>query len=103
MPAILDCDPTQEIPTADMTGLLTFLVGLPCPATRAMRVPGLTLDMHHTQDEDYGIVISEAQMRQGVLGSAAKCKWGMDTGVLKMTHDAVITSILRNAFVVTGS
>ena len=33
----------------------------------------------------------------------ARTPWGVDTTVLKVTHDALITSILRYGLVLTGS
>ena len=99
MTRVLDFDPEEDIPMADMN----FWEGFPYPAAESMRVLGLTVDMFFSLDEHYQEIINKAQMRQGILSRVARCKWGMDTGVMKMTHDAVITSLLRYALTITGS
>ena len=99
MSNVLDFDPEGELPEAEMN----FWEGFPFPAVESMKVLGLTIDMFFALDDHYQEIVGKAQMRQGILSRVAKCKWGMDTGVMKMTHDAVITSLLRYALTITGS
>ena len=46
---------------------------------------------------------TKAQLRQSVLKKVANSAWGVEVGVLKMTHDAVIVSLPRGALTATGS
>ena len=91
MSEVLDFDPGRSIPAEDMN----FWDGFPYPAAEYMETLGLTAVMHFALDDYYQDIVNRAQMRQGILSRVARCKWGMDTGVMKMTHDAVITSLLR--------
>ena len=52
---------------------------------------------------DIGRYLSEARLRQGILSRGARSSWGVECGVLRMTHDAMITSLPRNALRVVGT
>ena len=91
MSEVLDSDPGRSAPAEDVN----FWERFPYPAAGYMEIPGLTVDMHFALDDYYQDIVNKAQMRQGVLSRVARCEWGMATGVMKMTHDAVITSLLR--------
>ena len=82
---------------------LNFWEGFPFPVTQTMRILGVTIDPFFALDEHYKDIVTKARLRQGILGKVAGTKWGLEVGVLKMTHDAVIISLLRYALVVTGS
>ena len=96
---ILDFDPYQDIPTIEDN----FWDGFPFPVTPTLRILGVAIDMFFSLDEHFRDPVAKAQLRQGILEKVAGTKWGLEVGVLKMTHDAVITSLLRYALVVTGS
>ena len=68
-----------------------------------MKVLGVTFDRFYSLDEHYSSVIAKAQMRQGILSTATKRDWRLEIGLLKMTRDAGISSLLRYALVATGS
>ena len=42
-------------------------------------------------------------MRQNILKKVASSRWGLEVGVLRMTHDALLGSLLRYALAVAGS
>ena len=96
---VLEFDPQRPMPDAGKN----FWEGFPFPMTATMRVLGVTLDPYLTLDAHYEGIIAKAQMRQGILSRVAGYKWGLETGILRMTHDAVIGSLLRYALVLTGS
>ena len=77
--------------------------GYPFPLQETVKVLGVILDNHMTLDEHYRVLMSKAQVRQGILTRVARMTWGLDTGVLRVTHDALITSLLRYALIVVGS
>ena len=54
-------------------------------------------------DDHFKGIAAKAQLREGVLSKVADTRWGIEAGVLKIAHDAVITSLLRYGLVVTGS
>ena len=76
----------------------TFLV----PLRTTVRVLGIDLDWQLSLDGHFAI-LKKAQIRQGILSRVARCSLGLEWGVLEMTHDAVITSLRKNALSVTGS
>ena len=47
--------------------------------------------------------MSKAQLRQGILNKVSGTKWGLDIGVLRISYDAIIGSLLRFALVPVGS
>ena len=64
---------------------------------------GATIDTFFTLDEHFRDILAKAQLAQGKLRKASACSWGSVVGVLRMTHEAVITSPLRYSLAVTGS
>ena len=54
-------------------------------------------------DVQFRAILLETEVRHGTLNRVANTQWGLELGVLKMTHDAVITSLLRYALAITGS
>ena len=77
--------------------------GYPFPLQETVKVLGVLLDSHVTLDEHFRALMSGAQIRQGILTRVARMTWGLDTGVLRATHDALITSLLRYGLTLTGS
>ena len=68
-----------------------------------MRILGVQMDPFMSLDGHWQTLVHKAQGRMGVLARLARRKWGLDTVVLKMTHDSVVTSLLRYGLVITGS
>ena len=47
--------------------------------------------------------VTRAQMRTGILATQARTTWGLEISVLRITHDAIITSLLRYGLEAVGS
>ena len=77
--------------------------GFPYPLADNMRALGVQMDEWLTLDEHYKGVFARAQVRQGVLAEVAHSSWGLETSILRITHDALITSMLRYGLTLTGS
>ena len=76
---------------------------LPFPPTAEARVLGVQIDYLMTMDRQVGDQRAKALLRQGLLARASRQSWGLGTGLLRVTHSAVITSILRYGLAVLGS
>ena len=83
--------PDQKIPKTRMN----FWGGFPFPVTSTLRVLGVTLDMFFYLDDHYQDILIKAQRRHGILAKVANAGWGLEKGALQMTHDSVITTLLR--------
>ena len=99
MSEILDFEPSEDCPRATEN----CWEGFPNKVAPTMKVLGVTFDRFYSLDEHYSSVIAKAQMRQGISSTATKRDWRLEIGLLKMTRDAGISSLLRYALVVTGS
>ena len=95
----LDYDPR----TPPTTQECNFWDGFPFPVTPTIRILGVAIDMFFAMDDHYRDLVAKARLRQGILKKVTSTHWGLEIGVLKMTHDAIITSLLRYALVLTGS
>ena len=69
--------------------------GFPYPIAENMRVLGVQLAEWFSLDSYYQALFSRAQVRQGVLAKVAHSSWGLETSILRVTHGAIITSLLR--------
>ena len=67
------------------------------PLEEEVKVLGITIDRMMALDQHHSTILSEALVRRGILGRGASTVWGLEWGVLKMTHDSVICSLLRYA------
>ena len=47
--------------------------------------------------------MAKSRARQGILASISHRKWGLETTVLRMTHEALVNSLLRYGLNITGS
>ena len=56
----------------------------------------MTLDDHFTSP------LKRSQLRQGLLVRVARMTWVLNTTVLRITHDAIVTSPLRYGLVLAG-
>ena len=96
---VMDFDPQQGgEPDGDPLG-----APYPFPLSDSLRVLGVTIDEYFALDEHFQSVLAKAPVRQGILHKVVNSSWGLEVGVLKMTHDAVIVSLMRYALTVTGS
>ena len=60
-------------------------------------------DMHKSRSVNNFLVLTEAPRRRGILRGVTHTSWGLEVGVLRMTHDAMIPSLLRYGVVLAGS
>ena len=67
---------------------------LPCPPAPTNKNLGVTIDSLLALNEHYRNIMAKAPVRQGVLNRAARSHWGLEVGVLRMTHDAINRSAL---------
>ena len=94
-----DLEAVQQMPSRQSIACQ----GYPFLQQETARVLGVLLDSHMTLDEHYKVLMSKAQVRQGILARVARMTWGLDTGVLRVTQEALITSLLRCGLALTGS
>ena len=76
---------------------------LPYPTDSEVKVLGINLDRFMTLDTHCVEHRKKAQMRLGILARISRRKWGLETGVLQIMHDTIVTSLLRYGLVVMGS
>ena len=75
----------------------------PFPLNDTIKILGLTFDKHFTFDTHYESLIAKARMRQSIMAGVAHRKWGLETAILRISSDAIITSLLRYGLTVLGS
>ena len=97
----LDFDPTD--PTASPTQAGTTMEEYPHPLSETVKILGVTLDNDFTLDDHMQTTMAKAQLRQAILSKVANTRWGLGHTVLSVTHDALVSSLLRYAMVITGS
>ena len=79
-----------------------FWGGFPKKASAAINILGVTIDMHSAPDEHDRDVFAKAQIGQGILSEFAGRRRGLEVGILKTSHDAVIRCLLRYALAATS-
>ena len=99
--SLIDFDPETHPPLPTRANLAAD--GFPYPLSDSVKILGLTLDEYFALDEHMKILSAKAQVRQGILSRVARCAWGLESTVLRLTHDALVTSLLRYAMAVVGS
>ena len=97
----LDFHPNQETPTEPRPKDLDR--PFPYPLSSALKVLGITIDRHFTFDSHCSALLAKSRTRQGILSSVAHRGWGLETAVLRITHDALVTSLLRYGLNILGS
>ena len=75
----------------------------PAPLSESTRVLGAANDWSLVLDAHLQTVPTRARVRQGILRRVARTMWGLETAALRITHNAVITSLLRYGVVLVGS
>ena len=88
------CDDNDNNPTEENS---------PLPLEDTVKILGILLDKHLTLDDHFRDLLRRSQMRQAVLARIAKQKWGLDSTILKITHDALVTSFVRYGLILVGS
>ena len=98
---LTDLDPMASEPLGPAGAWSAW--GFPYPLSEEMKVLGITLDPHLTLDAHHRGLLSKAMVRQSILARVAHTTWGLDATVLRVTHDALINSLLRYGLVFTGT
>ena len=75
----------------------------PLPLSESVRVLALLFDRSFSLGDHFCRMTHRAQGRQGVMSRVAKARWGLETGVLRMTLSAVIVSLIRYGLTVLGN
>ena len=96
-----DFDPDQETPPEPRPRGLDR--AFPYPLSSTMKVLGITIDRHFTFDSHHSALLAKSRTRQGILSSVAHRGWGLETSILRITHDALVTSLLRYGLNILGS
>ena len=99
-----DFDPSMPQATQTNTGSRnqqspTF----PYPLNATIKILGITFDRHFTFDEHFDLLQAKARTRQSIMAGVAHRKWGLETSILRISSDAIITSLLRYGLLVLGS
>ena len=68
-----------------------------------LRILGLTLDERFSFQEHFAQIINRAKIRMGIATRLSGIAWGLETNVLRMTSNSLITSLLTYGLAVTGS
>ena len=84
-------------------GKVDLQESFPVPIASSVRVLGVEIDQYMTLDVQFKETLRKAQQRQGILARMSRFDWGLETGVLCMTHTAIITSLLRYGMIMVGS
>ena len=98
---MLDFEPDQdlELPPAETLDA----AGFPYPLMDKVKVLGVQIDEYWMFDDHLLGVMTRSQTRQGILAKVAHSSWGLDADVLRITHDALLVSMLRYGLTVVGS
>ena len=67
-----------------------------------MRILGVTIDMFFTLDDHYEDMVAKAQLRQRILKKVAGTRWGLEVGVLRSAHAALLTSLITYGLAAMG-
>ena len=98
---VLQFDPFLE---NDGSGDLLENTGSPLPLERfSIAILGVVVDNMFSLDDRFHHNLTRAQVRRGILAAVARRLWGLDTSVLRITHDSIINSLLSYGWVVSGS
>ena len=68
-----------------------------------IRVLGVLLDPLLTYTDHIQSLIRRARVRHSVMTSLSRSNWGLETGILRATHNALLVSLTRYGFVTVGS
>ena len=97
---IVDFDPwTSSGETTEMQIRKRF----PVPLTETIKILGVVFDTYLTLDDHHLGLVTRAQIRQAILKKIGSLKWGVEVGILRITSESVIGSLLRYGTVVIGS
>ena len=75
----------------------------PAPLTETIRILGVVFDTYLTLDDHHRGLVTRAQIRQAILRKIGNLRWGVEVGILRITTEAVIGSLLRYGSVIMGN
>ena len=78
-------------------------MGAPYPLSDDLEVLGITLDTHFPLDAPFERLLAWPRVRQSIPARIFRTTWRLDTMVLRVTRNALLTSILRYGLILTGS
>ena len=81
------------------TDVLTY----PFPLSDRGRILGVVFDKLLQLDMQFNALPAKTQITRNILKKVAGSRWGLEVGVLSMTHDALMGSLLRYALAMTGA
>ena len=100
MPSVLEFDP---ISGDDGVEVAETEAGFPFPLKSPIRILGVEIQRYMHLDAHPRDILSKAAVRQGILSRVAGPSRGLEVGVRSMTHDPIITSLLRYVLAFTDS
>ena len=76
---------------------------LPYEFQKSFKVLGMVLDERLGCEEHGEEMLRRITARHGVMAQLARISWRLETGILRSTHGALLTSIIRHGLVAIGS
>ena len=77
--------------------------GLPYQVTSSIKILGVIFDRKFSFTPHIQGIMDRAKIRLAILQRLAGCTWGAETNLLRLTGEALVTSLLRYGLAVTGS
>ena len=98
---LLEFDPSTDPPLPTRANVAAN--GFLHPLGDAVGILGVTFHEHVALDEHMRAMTAKAQQRKGILTKKARSKWGPEASILRVTHNALKSSLLCYARAATGS
>ena len=76
---------------------------LPYKFVQSLKILGVVFDDQFGFKLQIDAMLDRAKVRHGVMARLARSSWGLEVGVLRTTHTALLTSMTRYALVTIGS
>ena len=77
--------------------------GLPYPFANQIKILGIIFDMKLCFEAHIETILDRAKIRVGVISRLAGCTWGAETGILRLTGDSLVVSLMRYGLPMIGS
>ena len=79
------------------------LMELPYSKVSRMKVLGVIFDKERNFAEHFDRVLEKAKTRMSIIGKTEGYKWGLESRMIKIVGQALITSLLRYGYAIVGS
>ena len=76
---------------------------LPYPVSSSLKVLGVTFNMGLDSRHQLESILDKAQVRLAVLARVAGATWGLEMGMLRLTHNSLLVSLIRYGLIIMGS